>query len=154
MRFRLWGGLGLAGCAPSPTWHADVAPIVEGRCVNCHASGGIAPFPLETYDQAYAIREAVAASVASGAMPPWPAGPGDVAFARDPSLTAEQIATITAWVDAGAPEGNPADRGEALPSVASSLSRVDRTLTMPVPYAPTAVPDEYRCFILDCRRRR
>ena len=34
---------------------------------------------------------------------------GITKFKNDPSLSDEEIATIGKWVDAGAPQGNPAD---------------------------------------------
>ena len=44
-------------------------------------------------------------------MPPWhiARGVGIQKFKDDPSLTDAEIATIVKWVDAGAPQGNPAD---------------------------------------------
>ena len=44
-------------------------------------------------------------------MPPWyiDRHVGITEFKGDPSLTDAEIATITTWVDAGAPMGNPAD---------------------------------------------
>lgn len=51
MRIVVGLGLGLVGCGggDAPTWHADVAPIVEGRCASCHDAGGIGPFPLTSH---------------------------------------------------------------------------------------------------------
>ena len=42
-------------------------------------------------------------------MPPWFAVPGIGHFSNDPSLTAEQIATLTAWANAGVPAGDAKD---------------------------------------------
>ena len=44
-------------------------------------------------------------------MPPWhiDRSVGVTHFKNDMSLTDEQVATIVAWVDSGAAEGNPAD---------------------------------------------
>jgi hypothetical protein len=42
-------------------------------------------------------------------MPPWFAEAGVGRFANDPSLTADQIAMLAAWVEAKAPEGDPRD---------------------------------------------
>ena len=44
-------------------------------------------------------------------MPPWfiDRNIGIRQFKDDPSLTGEEVATIAAWADTGAPEGNPAD---------------------------------------------
>lgn len=46
-------------------------------------------------------------------MPPWHASPDSMKMANDPSLSQEAIDTVAAWVDAGAPEGDPA----AMPEV-------------------------------------
>lgn len=140
--------LACTGGDNTPTWTADVSPIVVGRCANCHAEGGVAPFALATYADAAPRAAAIAAAATAGTMPPWPAGAGSVALHHDPTLTAAQIDTLVAWAEGGAPEGDPADQVAPLPAVGSSLSRVDRTLVMPEPYAPVGDPDDYRCFIL------
>ncbi|MCB9796027.1 MAG: monooxygenase [Alphaproteobacteria bacterium] len=137
----------LAGCASPPTWHADVKPIIDGRCAQCHTEGAIAPFAL---DNAAPLAELIAASTSSRSMPPWGADSSVRGYLGDPSLTDEQIATIEAWAAAGAPEGDPEDAGEPLEPVTVELDRVDITLEMPEPYDPVGQPeDDYRCFALD-----
>jgi hypothetical protein len=42
-------------------------------------------------------------------MPPWHADPKHGRFKNDPTLPDEEVAKITAWVDGGAPEGDPKD---------------------------------------------
>jgi len=42
-------------------------------------------------------------------MPPWFADPCCGHFSDDPSLTEQEIATLSAWADAKAPEGDPTD---------------------------------------------
>ena len=95
--------------AATPTFSKDVAPILYKSCVECHRPGAIAPMSLITYDDARPWARAVKQKVMAREMPPWGADPGIGRFANDPSLTAAQIATIAAWVDGGAPEGNRAD---------------------------------------------
>jgi hypothetical protein len=135
--------------ADAPTWHADVAPIVATSCAGCHRDGEIAPFPLTTYDEVSAVGNAVAAAVSERRMPPWLAS-GDCAEYRDDlSLDDAQIATITGWVDAGMPEGDPDDAVEIEEDRGGGLSRVDYDLTLPEAYTPTHSPDDYRCFAVD-----
>jgi hypothetical protein len=62
---------------------------------------------LMTYDQTRKWSGKMAAAVELRAMPPWFADPRYGKFANDPSLTAEEVATISAWDEAGAPAGNP-----------------------------------------------
>src|SRR5262245_10239032 len=91
------------------TFARDVAPIVYANCAYCHRPGEVAPFSLLSYKDARPWARAIKQQVVQRQMPPWNADPhyGDFRNAR--RLTDEEIATIGAWVDAGAPEGNPAD---------------------------------------------
>jgi hypothetical protein len=133
-----------------PTWFADVAPILEARCNTCHVEGGVGPYPLKTYDEAFATRAAIKASINERTMPPWQAVAGCMEYSNDISMTAAEIQTVTAWVDAGAPMGDPAAAPQAAPKeLLPPLSRVDRTLALPEPYTPILSPDDYRCFIVD-----
>jgi hypothetical protein len=65
--------------------------------------------PLQTYSQARAYAAAIAASTKSKSMPPWFAVPGIGHFSNDPSLTSEQIATISALAATGATPGDAKD---------------------------------------------
>jgi hypothetical protein len=95
--------------APSVTFHKDIEPILQDRCQGCHRPGEIGPMALMTYDQARPWAKAIRAAVVQRKMPPWPINPNFGKFLDDRSLSKEQIGLLTAWVDSGAPEGNPAD---------------------------------------------
>jgi hypothetical protein len=150
----------LAACSesaappPSPaqalTYHRDVAPLVQQKCGSCHVEGGIAPFPLQSYAEVFAMRGAVKAAVKARIMPPWPADPECTEYAADRSLSSEETDLLVRWVDEGGVEGEPSEAPASLPqSVQGELPRVDLKLTMPVEYSPSQTPDDYRCFILD-----
>jgi tetratricopeptide (TPR) repeat protein len=102
----------LAHGAPTTFAH-DIAPIVYEKCAPCHHPGDAAPFSLLTYEDVKKRASQIADATRSRYMPPWlpekspEHGLGD--FADDRRLTNEQIATITAWVRDGAPEGPTAD---------------------------------------------
>jgi hypothetical protein len=99
-----------AHAAPdSTTFTRDVAPILNARCVMCHRPGEVAPMALLTYQDARPYARAIKEKVASRQMPPWFADKSIGTFANDPSLTETEIATITRWVDAGAPQGDLKD---------------------------------------------
>src|SRR5215831_5784400 len=93
------------------TFTKDVAPILQRSCQNCHRPGSIAPMSLMTYQDARPWARSIKAKVVRRQMPPWhiDQNVGIAKFKDDPSLSAAEIATISAWVDQGAPEGNPAD---------------------------------------------
>ena len=99
----------IATAAPDVTFTRDVAPILHARCVVCHRAGEVAPMALLTYQDARPWARAIKDKVVARQMPPWFADPAVGAFANDPRLSAEDIATISRWVDAGAPQGDPKD---------------------------------------------
>ena len=91
------------------TFSKDVAPIFYANCVYCHRPGEVAPFSLLTYQTARPWARAIKRMVAERRMPPWLADPHYSSFSNDRRLTDQQIQTIVAWVDGGAPKGNDAD---------------------------------------------
>ncbi len=141
------GAMLLPACSDStPTYHQDVRPLLEARCVSCHQTGSIAPFALDTYEQAQAFAPAIVQAVTSKTMPPWSAGDADVEYTGDVRLSEAQIQTIQTWAEMGAKEGNANKPGVALPSVEPVFPGTDLMMELPVDYVPQARPDEYRCF--------
>ena len=144
------GFITACGTAKStPTYEKDIKPLMEARCVSCHAQGGIAPFALTTFEQVHAQKDAVQAAVEARRMPPYLAGPGCTEYADDQNLTAAEIALIGAWATGGAPQGTPTGSPTTTEATQPSLPRVDLELAMPGPYTPVQSPDEYRCFVID-----
>jgi mono/diheme cytochrome c family protein len=97
------------------TFSRDIAPILQRSCQACHHVNGVAPMPLETFEQVrpYAplIKVRTALRGKGGAMPPYyvETGIGIQHYKDDLRLSDEELAAIAAWVDAGAPEGDPDD---------------------------------------------
>src|SRR5262245_37359890 len=100
-----------AGSKDQVTFSKDVAPIFQKSCQTCHRPDSIAPMSLINYSDARPWARSIAAKVANREMPPWyvERNIGVQKFIDDPSLTDAEIATITKWVEQGAPQGNPAD---------------------------------------------
>src|SRR5450631_3303443 len=96
---------------PEVTFAKDVAPILQRSCQNCHRPGSIAPMSLLSYKDARPWARSIKEKVVRRQMPPWhiDRNVGITKFKDDPSLTDAEIATIAAWVDQGAMEGNPTD---------------------------------------------
>ncbi|HYL37463.1 MAG TPA: hypothetical protein VEV17_16230 [Bryobacteraceae bacterium] len=92
------------------TFAKDVLPILQRSCQNCHRPGQIGPMPLLTYEQARPWARAIKSQVVLRNMPPWyiDRSVGIHKFKNDISLSEQEIATISKWVDAGAPLGDPA----------------------------------------------
>jgi hypothetical protein len=110
--------MALAADQPKPvTFSKDVAPILQAKCQSCHEPGSIAPMSLISYKDARPWAKSIRQRVATRQMPPWhiDKSVGIQKFKNDMSLTDDQIATLVAWVDGGALEGNPADLPPARP---------------------------------------
>jgi len=135
----------------TPTWHADVRPIVEQSCVRCHREGGLGGFSLESFEESFEWRAALARAVENRTMPPFKAADCCTDYLRDFSLSDDEIATLVAWGTGAAGEGDPASY---VPPVLreTGLPRVDQALTMEEEYLPTLATGETdlsRCFLLD-----
>ena len=93
------------------TFSKDVSPILQSRCQSCHEPGSIGPMSLVTSQDARPWARSIKQRVESRQMPPWhiDRSVGVNKFKNDMSLSDEQVATVVAWVDGGALEGNPAD---------------------------------------------
>lgn len=141
---------GLPAPTEGVTWHADVRPIVEANCGNCHTEGGIGPEPFTTYEETAPWADVIASVTEARTMPPWPPASCCRPLQHTLALDPEEIAMLTGWAEAGAPEGDPADYvAPVLP--ATGLPRVDLSLAMPEPYTPDPKggTDDTRCFLLD-----
>src|SRR5215208_6357380 len=93
------------------TFSKDIAPIFQAKCQECHQPNSIAPMSLITYQEARPWARSIKSRVSQRQMPPWHIDPsvGVQKFKNDMSLSQKQIDTIVAWVDAGAPQGDPKD---------------------------------------------
>ena len=89
-----------------PTFHKDILPVLQKRCQDCHRPGEIAPMALLTYREVRPWAKAIQEAVVSRKMPPWPADRHFGKFTNDRSLPPDEIDLISAWVAAGAPEGD------------------------------------------------
>ncbi len=106
-----------AGCLigrtrkPNPdspvTWSNQISRVFQRRCQTCHRPGEIAPFSLLTYDEVQGWEAMIREVVELGRMPPWHADPQYGEFSNDARLTEEEKQQILAWVDNGAPQGDP-----------------------------------------------
>ncbi len=140
--------------AGAVTFSKDVAPILQRSCQNCHRPGEIAPMSLMSYQEVRPWARSIKTRVASREMPPWHVDKtiGITKFKGDPSLSDEEIETIVKWVDAGAPQGNPADMPpprQFLEAGAWQIGTPDLVIKFPTYVVPAAGPDLYGELLAD-----
>ena len=134
------------------TYSKHIAPILNGRCVECHRAGDIAPFELTNYKQATGFADTILEVVDDNRMPPWHADPKHGKFVNERRLSDAEKKLIRDWVSAGAPEGDPKDlpKPPTFPATGWQLSRKP-DLVVNMRSTPYDVPAEgavkYQYFI-------
>ena len=132
------------------TWTKDIAPILQRSCQQCHRPDGGAPMSLITYEDtrpwARSIKQRTGLRDKQEAMPPWyiEKNLGVQDYKGDRSLSDEQVAAIAAWVDSGAPRGNPADAPPPLEFAEASVWTIgepDLIVSSPTVEIGAADPD-------------
>lgn len=104
-----------ADAGPEVTFSNEIVRLFQDHCQACHRPGGIAPFALMTYEDAEPMAPLIKSAVVSRRMPhgmPVRLGTGcsePDTFHGPRRLTQHEIDLVVSWVDAGAPEGDPAD---------------------------------------------
>jgi copper type II ascorbate-dependent monooxygenase-like protein len=132
-----------------PTFSKEVSRIMQAKCGQCHRDGDIAPFSVATYATVSAWSDDIKRDVSGGVMPPWKPVAGHGEFRDSFALTDDEKQTILDWIDAGVPEGDPAD----MPAAADDkspwpLGDPDQVLSMIQEFTPPRGTDVYRCFVL------
>jgi hypothetical protein len=103
------------GCAitltsiPMPDYSADVAPLLQAKCIGCHSPGNLAPFALTNYSSVTNKMMAMRLELLKGTMPPWHADYNFQSYTNDFSLSSTQASTLMSWIDAGGPRGTGPD---------------------------------------------
>ncbi|MGH9799908.1 MAG: hypothetical protein ACRD82_06040, partial [Blastocatellia bacterium] len=131
----------------TPTFNKEVVRIFQKNCQTCHHPGDIGPFSMMNYAETRPWAKAIREAVIVRRMPPWKPMPGCGDFRDARALTQEEINTIVAWADGGAPEGAAADL--PAPLVFSDqwpLGEPDFVATMDANFTPPQGQDTYRCF--------
>lgn len=130
------------------TFTKDVMPVLQKHCQECHRRGQIAPMSFSTFEEVRPWAESIRENVLNRTMPPWHADPRYGQFANDRRLTEAEIQTLTAWVDGGAPKGDPADLPPPVEFAEGwSIGEPDLVLSMQEEYeVPAEGADEYIYF--------
>lgn len=137
-----------------PSFTADVLPLLQRHCQDCHRPGGEGPFALTTYAEVRDHLAMVGEVVDQERMPPWYGSRAHGDFVNVRALDAPARATILRWVVAGAPEGDPqqAPPPRQWPATRWRIGEPDLVLEVP---APIRLPAEgyvpYRYFALPWR---
>jgi len=132
------------------TFNRDIAPLVHHNCAPCHHPGGAGPFSLLTFADVSKRAEQILEVTGTRYMPPWPPKTGYADFEGARRLRDQDVALLRHWVEAGAPEGDPAERPVA-PRFTEGwqLGPPDLVLRPELPYSvPAEGTDVFHNFVL------
>ena len=131
---------------------AEIAPLLQAKCVRCHSPGNIAPWAMTNYDLVQSYAALIKEKVLTGEMPPWHADPFYSTFANDFSLTPTEAALLVQWINDGAPRGEGPDPLAVAPppptnypfAWPASLGQPDLVLSIPQQSIPATGVVDYR----------
>jgi hypothetical protein len=136
--------------ATPPTFHRDVAPLLQQHCATCHRPGEVAPFSLLSFADAKKRAGQIVERVDAGAMPPWIPTHESLPFEGERRLDDAAKNTLRARFAAGALEGDAADAPPA-PTFPDGwqMGKPDLVLEMPEAFVvPADGPDLFRNFVV------
>ncbi len=89
----------------APDYTSEVAPIILDNCVECHRSGGVGPFAMDSYIMLLGWSPMIREVVLNKRMPPAHVDPefGHSRMAR--YLEDDELSILVNWIDARAPRG-------------------------------------------------
>lgn len=133
--------------AQTLTFYEDIAPIIHQNCTPCHYEGGVAPFPLITYEDVSKRGTFIAKVTQSRYMPPWKADQEFRSFLNERILSKEDIEKIKTWIDSGMKEGKK--KKIVAQAVTQKYPQPDLVLKMTKPYAlPSNNSEDFRFFAI------
>lgn len=135
--------------AQAPEYYRDIAPLIGRSCMPCHIGDDIGPMALTSYKKVAAYGQMIRYVTRERLMPPFRVVAPTEHFAGERRLTDEEIATISAWVEAGMPEGNTSTPNATRPPTQIKAFAADLTLSMDESFEQYGIYyDQYRVFAL------
>jgi peroxiredoxin len=134
-----------------PDYVTQVGPLLRQHCVECHRTGGVAPWSMTNHRRVANYADMLEEVLLTRRMPPWDPHPDYGQFLDARRLTRQEIQTLLLWAKSGAPRGTGPDPLEQpLPELPSwRLGTPDVILSLPEPQKVAAVGVEpYRYIAL------
>ena len=136
----------------APTFHEQIATILDEHCVSCHRDGQIGPMPFTGYEDAHGWASMIAEVVDDGYMPPWHADSRFGTYANARRLTETEKELLRRWAVSGAEEGDPTNAPEppSFPSREWEIGEPDLVVQLPEEeHIPATGVVDYRWIEVD-----
>ena len=120
--------------AQNITYNQRIAPIIKNHCLSCHHQNGVAPFALETYEQACKNSKLIEYVVTNHTMPPWSLDTNEHLFKNERILSSAEINTIKTWISNAMPVGSGKPVKLKYVPLAKEAEKPDLIVKFPRPY--------------------
>lgn len=136
------------GVAAKLSYSNQVSRIIDRKCGFCHVQGGIGPFPLTNFEEAFSFRNFMEPALENGLMPPWKASDQCAELTGSQALDPLEKEMLLEWIRSDAPRGDPARAPLPRPPLASDWQGGEPELVVAYeePFFFEPGPDVYRCF--------
>ena len=147
--------------ATPPTWYSDIQPMIGEHCQSCHSDTDNFTFALTDYETVSGLAPILLDKMEGSTEPPYQMPPfahqeseecEDLGVWRDDyRLSEEQLIIFGEWIDAGTPEGDPANAVEFQIPQTEVLEGegITRYSTTGVTIPAGEFEDQYICFTID-----
>ncbi len=134
----------------TPSYEADIAPIIAANCANCHREQGVAPFALNSHTMVQGWSPMIREVIMTKRMPPGQVDPHVGDFSNDMLLTDAESQKLLHWIEAGAPMSGSSDPLQQLswPETRWAFGEPDYIIKIPPQEVPaTGVLDYYNVTV-------
>ena len=131
----------------SVSYAADIAPILEQRCVTCHQEGGIAPFAMNNHQTIQGWSPMIRETLITKRMPPGQIDSEYVdSFHGVNHVTVEETQKLISWIDNGSINSDSSDPLAALISKPEKWinGEPDLIIQIPAQQIPATGVQDYR----------
>ncbi|MDB5328453.1 MAG: Peroxiredoxin, partial [Phycisphaerales bacterium] len=124
----------------------QIAPILQNNCINCHQSGDIAPFAMDSYAKVKSWSNMMQETILDRRMPPWHADSNQNKFVHDRTMSAADTQALIRWIKQGSPRGDGEDPLLAVPAPkpAWQLGQPDYIVQLPKQQVPATGVIDWR----------
>ncbi len=124
----------------------EIVPLLRRRCLDCHATGGVAPWAMTDFASVRGWSAMMREVVRTLRMPPGQIDPHVGSFRDDRSLSPDEARLLVHWIESGAPRGGGPDPLAAAARAAPDwpLGEPDLVLELPEQEIPATGIVDYR----------
>ena len=136
---------------------ADVVPVLENRCMNCHVPGGIGPWAMSSYEMVKGFSPMIREVLRTNRMPPWHADPHVGEWQNDRGIPDVEKKLLVDWIEAGSPRGDGEDPLQVLAAEKSvevtesnwPMGEPDLIIDVPAYEVPASGVVDYQNYEID-----